>query len=50
MSRVDDAEAFTRDVLELATVFLKEPYQGYVFAAGLVITDHIFRPIRAVFG
>lgn len=44
----DRVEDLTRDVLVALTEPLPEPYDGLVFGIALVITDHIYRPFKAV--
>lgn len=43
----DETENITRDLLLCATSLIKDPDRaGYVFGIGLVITDHLLRPLK----
>lgn len=48
-SRWDDIDQFTYDLLQCGTSLIpNREVAGIVFALGLVITDHLYRPWRAV--
>ena len=44
-----DAEEIVRDVLACTTSLIPNPdVAGYLFASGVVVSDHIFNAVRSV--